>query len=111
MRTLSMLTAALGLTTCSLAAAADTGAGPNDAPPALRLANIFGDSMVLMQVSDISTPEPGDGTADISDIRNNLAETAGDDLIASLVIALQEKYQVEVNYGLIDQMLSPGTGG
>ncbi|MEQ9144696.1 MAG: SurA N-terminal domain-containing protein [Parvibaculaceae bacterium] len=71
----------------------------------------FGDSMVLMQVSDISTPEPGDGTADISDIRNNLAETAGDDLIASLVIALQEKYQVEVNYGLIDQMLSPGTGG
>ena len=71
----------------------------------------FGDSMVLMQVTSIETPEPGDGTAELSEIEESLKTTASDDLIASLVVALQEKYEVEVNYGLLDQMLSPGTGG
>lgn len=71
----------------------------------------FGDSMVLMQVASIETPEPGDGTAELSEIEESLKATASDDLIASLVVALQEKYEVEVNYGLLDQMLSPGTGG
>ena len=70
----------------------------------------FGDSMVLMQVSAISTPEAGNG-AGLAEIQSTLAETASDDLIASLVIALQEKYQVDVNYGLIEQILSPGTDG
>jgi len=71
----------------------------------------FGDSLVLMQVATISAPEPGDGTDDLSEIKANLSNNAGDDLIAALVIALQEKYQVEVNYGLINQVLSPGTDG
>ncbi len=71
----------------------------------------FGDSMVLMQVTSIETPAPGDGTAELSEIEESLKTTASDDLIASLVVALQEKYEVEVNYGLLDQMLSPGTGG
>jgi peptidyl-prolyl cis-trans isomerase D len=71
----------------------------------------FGDSIVLMQVTSIETPEPGDGTAELSEIEDGLKTTASDDLIASLVVALQEKYEVEVNYGLLDQMLSPGTGG
>ncbi len=71
----------------------------------------FGDSMVLMQVTSIETPEPGDGTAELSEIEEGLKTTASDDLIASLVVALQEKYEVEVNYGLLEQMLSPGTGG
>ncbi len=71
----------------------------------------FGDSMVLMQVASIQTPEPGDGTDELSEIEDGLKTTASDDLIAALVVALQEKYEVEVNYGLLDQMFSPGTGG
>lgn len=71
----------------------------------------FGDSLVLMQVASISTPEPGDGADDLSEIKAGLSESAGDNLISSLVIALQEKYQVEVNYGLIELVLSPGTDG
>jgi peptidyl-prolyl cis-trans isomerase D len=71
----------------------------------------FGDSMVLMQVTTVETPEQGNGTIDLEEIKLALKETASDDLISSLVVALQEKYQVEVNYGLIDQILSPGTDG
>jgi len=71
----------------------------------------FGDSMVLMQVASIETPTPGDNTADLSEIEDGLKATAADDLIAALVVALQEKYEVQVNYGLLDQLLSPGTGG
>ncbi len=71
----------------------------------------FGDSMVLMQVAAIETPTPGDNTADLSEIEDGLKTTAADDLIAALVVALQEKYEVQVNYGLLDQLLSPGTGG
>jgi peptidyl-prolyl cis-trans isomerase D len=71
----------------------------------------FGDSMVLMQVASIQTPAPGDNTADLSEIEDGLKETAADDLIAALVVALQEKYEVQVNYGLLDQLLLPGTGG
>lgn len=71
----------------------------------------FGDSIVLMQVAAIETPTPGDDTADLSEIEDSLKTSASDDLIAALVVALQEKYEVEVNYGLLDQLLSPGTGG
>jgi len=71
----------------------------------------FGDSLVLMQTASISTPDQGEENDDLSEIRTGLAASAGDDLVASLVIALQEKYQVEVNYGLINRILSPGTDG
>lgn len=70
----------------------------------------FGDSLVLMQVTSIETPEPGAGTTDMAEIEEGLATSMSDDLISALVVALQEKHGVEVNYGLIDQLLSPGTG-
>ncbi|PCJ71243.1 MAG: hypothetical protein COA62_01085 [Rhodobiaceae bacterium] len=71
----------------------------------------FGDSLVLMQTASINIPAQGGGNDDLSEIEATLNASAGDDLVASLVIALQEKYQVEVNYGLINQILSPGTDG
>ncbi len=70
----------------------------------------FGDSMVVMQVAKIETPEPGNGTADLDEIHDALSARAGDDLIASLVTALQEKHVVEVNYGLLDQMVGDASG-
>jgi len=70
----------------------------------------FGDSMVVMQVAKIETPEPGNGTAGLDEIHDALSERAGDDLIASLVTALQEKHVVEVNYGLLDQMVGDASG-
>lgn len=70
----------------------------------------FGDSLVLMQVTSIETPAPGAGTTDMAEIEEGLATSMSDDLISALVVALQEKHGVEVNYGLIDQLLSPGTG-
>ncbi len=71
----------------------------------------FGDSMIVMQVASISTPEVGNGADGLAEIRDTLTEAASDDLISALVVALQEKYQVEVNTGLIDRILSPGTDG
>ncbi|MEQ9519964.1 MAG: SurA N-terminal domain-containing protein [Parvibaculum sp.] len=70
----------------------------------------FGDSMVVMQVTKIETPEPGNGTDGLDEIQAALSERAGDDLIASLVTALQEKHVVEVNYGLLDQMIGDASG-
>ena len=83
MRTLSMLTAAaLGLTTCSPAAAADTGAGPNGAPPALRLANIFGDGMVLQRAKPVRIwgwAKPGARvTVVLTDRRDEAVRLAGE---------------------------------
>lgn len=70
----------------------------------------FGESMVVMQVAKIETPEPGDGTQGLDDIQAALSERAGDDLIAALVVALQEKHVVEVNYGLLDQVIGDASG-
>ncbi|MBV1886318.1 MAG: SurA N-terminal domain-containing protein [Parvibaculaceae bacterium] len=65
----------------------------------------FGDSRILMQVSEIVEPSIASSTDDIAKLNEELAVGIENDLINTLIVALQEQQGTSVNDALLRQAI------
>lgn len=65
----------------------------------------YGDSLVVMRVKEVRRPDPAANEEEVASLNQTLKETVEDDLVGTLVNALQQEYGVSVNQAMLDRVI------